>query len=464
MENNKNIDDIFREKLEGYSPPPSPHIWQNVQNGLNAQRIHKRRVVAGWFAAAAVVLLALVGGWYFSENSNPENQLANQSETVAPQQSTTPLKTNTETAELEPVISKENVIAEPLTQTNKYNKPIQTVVTQTANDKETNNTISNRAAGFDFPQIASRKVQWTQKQPEIQIKDQKRKIEYADELTAGERWLIAENMKATNKSSEEENTWKMGMFVSPGYSSYTANHADSYNRQMTYSDNNGNTNVSGGFSVQYKTSKRWSVESGMYYAQNGQKSASSPQLFSLNQSSDLVAAPENNYFTNAVRVDNGNMHMNSTAGVIAFSENPQGAEIVGGFDELSYGKANALVSNGEFSQVFDFIEIPLYARYRIVDSNFGVELMGGINAGLVVGNNAYIDNEFGLQRIGETQDISTVNFSGTIGLGLNYALSKHFSVAVEPRLNYYLNSINTNPEIDFRPYRIGIFTGLSYEF
>jgi opacity protein-like surface antigen len=90
--------------------------------------------------------------------------------------------------------------------------------------------------------------------------------------------------------------------------------------------------------------------------------------------------------------------------------------------------------------------------------------VGGINAGLVVGNNAYIDNEYGVQNIGRTQDISTVNVSGTVGVGLNYALGKNLSVAVEPRLNYYLNSINRNPEVDFRPYRVGVYTGLYYEF
>ena len=90
--------------------------------------------------------------------------------------------------------------------------------------------------------------------------------------------------------------------------------------------------------------------------------------------------------------------------------------------------------------------------------------MGGINAGLVVGNNAYIDNSYGLQNIGETEDISTLNLAGTIGVGLNYTLGKHISMAVEPRLNYYFNSINDNPEVVFIPYRIGVFTGLYYEF
>jgi len=165
-----------------------------------------------------------------------------------------------------------------------------------------------------------------------------------------------------------------------------------------------------------------------------------------------------------VRVENNNMAMNSTAGVIQFSETPKGAELSGDFEASKTGITNLMVPNGEFSQVFEFMEIPLYVRYRLVDSKFGIELLTGLNAGIVVGNNAYIENQYGLQNIGETMDISTFNISGTVGMGVNYTLGKHFSVAVEPRFNYYLNSINNNESVEFRPYRIGFYTGVTYEF
>jgi len=156
--------------------------------------------------------------------------------------------------------------------------------------------------------------------------------------------------------------------------------------------------------------------------------------------------------------------MNSTAGVIAFNATPKGAELSGDFDAAKSTAANLMVPDGQFSQVFEFMEIPLFVRYRVVDSKVGVELITGLNAGIVVGNKAYIENQYGLQNIGETQDISTVNISGTLGMGVNYALGKHFAVAVEPRFNYYLNSINNNESVEFRPYRIGFYTGVTYEF
>jgi hypothetical protein len=155
--------------------------------------------------------------------------------------------------------------------------------------------------------------------------------------------------------------------------------------------------------------------------------------------------------------------MNSVAGIVEFENFPQGAEIEASMERTgSY--SNAVITSGEFSQVFDFIEIPLFLRYLLVDSRVDLEVAGGLNAGLVVGNKAFINNDYGLQKIGKTRDISTVNLSASIGLGVTYSLNKHISLAIEPRMNYYMNSINKNPDVNFRPYRIGLYSGLYYEF
>ena len=157
------------------------------------------------------------------------------------------------------------------------------------------------------------------------------------------------------------------------------------------------------------------------------------------------------------------MIMNSVAGIVEFDNFPQGVEIETS-PEMAANYDNSLVTKGEFSQVFDFIEIPLFLRYLLIDSKVGIELVGGVNAGIIVGNNAFINNEYGLQNIGKTRDISPVNLSASAGLGASYSLSKNISLAVEPRINYYLKSINSNPDVNFRPYRIGLYTGLYYEF
>lgn len=467
MTQDKNTDNIFREKLEGFSVQPPPHLWHNIQVELAAQKRKKRMLYVGWISAAAVVLLAFVAGWYFNENTNKtinpaaESELVLQENNKAEKTEGTERFNQNETLQTEP----EKTMLAAAVSKNEANKNRQDSEKLASSENKLTAATALIRENFSFGFLPGIEIRFETAKSAQQLVMRNNEIQskYNPEP---DQILIAENIRNINSEKSIENNWKVGMYVSPGYSSHVASHSDSYNKLMTYSETTGNADVSGGFSLQYKPGKKWSIESGVYYAQNGQSSKNTSNFFALKQDAEYTFAPaESNkvYSSNAVNIENGNVQMNSAAGVIEFSGTPKGTEIATDFDARAE-VSNALISNGEFSQVFDFVEIPLYVRYRILDSKFGIDLLGGVNAGVVVGNNAFIDNEFGLQNIGETKDISTVNLSGTVGLGLNYALGKHFSLAVEPRLNYYLNSINQNPDVDFRPYRIGIFTGVYYEF
>ncbi len=463
MKEEKNTDHIFREKLEGFSAPPPPHIWDNVQSQLAARKRNNKMVVIGWISAAAIVVLAFLAGWYFNGNLKNEEISSVSTEIIQPEKgnSEKSVISTEKKDEHQPAIETEYVLHEAAkTNRDSQNRSLQ-VATFTKSSE--NNTVTRE--NFRFVKLESVDAQViSEKRPKYELA-QNSKTFPESYLSEDEQILIAQNIENLHETKRPNNNWKMGMYVAPGYSSHVAVHSESYSKNMTYSGSDGNTNVSGGFSVQYKTSKRWIVESGVYYAQNGQQSNNSVNLFSKNLDADASFAPDDiSYFSNAVKVENNNIAMNSTAGVIEFSETPKGAELSGDFEASKASTVNLLVPNGEFSQVFEFMEIPLFVRYRVIDSKIGVELITGLNAGIVVGNNAYIENQYGLQNIGETQDISTVNLSGTVGLGVNYALGKHFAVALEPRFNYYLNSINTNPSVEFRPYRIGFYTGVSYAF
>jgi len=468
MKDEKNIDIIIREKLENFQTPPPPHIWNNVLSHLADRRRKNRMIYAGWISAAAVVVLAFLAGWYFSDNLKSDKNTIVNNETIQTEKSNTDKTIQAEEAEEKLLTAKTD--SEISNQIN-YSDTNQLAKASTVNSK----TVLNKMAvsdyqsasreSFNFKKMASVNAGVTQNQQIPTELVRHSNVIKVKGFSEQEQLLIAENIINNKKAEKPDNNWKMGMFVAPGYSSYNASHSASYSQNMTYSGSEGNANVNGGFSVQYKTSKRWIVESGVYYAQNGQQSENSFNLFARNQNADYVNEPSNlPYFSNEVRVENNNLAMNSTAGVIAFNGTPKGAELTGDFEATKTGVANMVVPNGEFSQVFEFMEIPLFVRYRVIDSKIGVELITGLNAGIVVGNNAYIDNQYGVQNIGETQDISPVNLSGTVGVGVNYGLGKNFSVAVEPRFNYYLNSINTNSSVDFRPYRIGFYTGVTYEF
>ena len=461
-----NMDKIFREKLDGFSEEPPAFVWDNIQANLSGIRRKKRMAWYSWSAVAALLLLAFIAGWYFNESA--EKQVPQVAET----EKVNPVEKNNIEEQIVNVPEKDDLNTEPESfETGRYLAETTKRESEPQMPEE-NMTGSEMTEESRMLAIADLSLMKSIQSDEVNLAGtelistpaEKSEPEPPKEIFSWEQKVIHENAKQFSGSAQNNTGWKFGLNVAPGYSSYSARHGSAYSSNMTYEANDGNANLSGGVSVQYKTGKRISIESGVYYAQNGQQTGSSPQLFGNKAQMDYAFAPaDRNYFNTAVNLAGSRMAMNSTAGIIEFEGVPKGAELAANL-ENSGTYSNSLLTSGELSQVFDFVEIPLYLRYLLIDSKMDVELVGGVNAGVVVGNNAFIDNEYGVQNIGKTRDISPLNVSGTVGVGLNYALGKNLSVAVEPRVNYYLNSINRNPEVDFRPYRVGVYTGLYYEF
>ncbi|MEN8117440.1 MAG: hypothetical protein ABFS16_10700 [Bacteroidota bacterium] len=469
MNDKLNMDKSVRDKFNGFSVQPPPHVWNNIQGQMAMQKKKKRLAYIGWISAAAVVVFAFLAGWFFNQSQNESKPLAEQQQTVQTertQQTDDAQQTDSDFIEEEKLQIAEFTGEEEQESSTVSRVPATDV---TIAGQEETSALTARIERVSLQLLEGIEAMFSFPQPEVYLAERK---EQQPEifLTETEKVLVAGNIETIGKTAEKGRNWILGMHLSPGYSSHTASHSQYYSQNMTYSGETGGSNVGGGMSVQYKTGKKLRVESGVYYSQSGQASNTTFDLFALNQDaaygkneSLMATAADAPAFANTVNVSSSGMQMNSTAGVINMEGTPKGAEIRGAMDyQASY--SNTLYSNGEFSQVFEFVEIPLYLRYSLLDKKIGIELMGGLNAGVVVGNSAYIDNEYGLQRIGTTEDISTLNLSSTVGIGVNYALGNHFSLAVEPRLNYYLNSINTNPDVNYRPYRVGVFTGIYYEF
>lgn len=470
MNDQLNIDKQIREKFDGFSVAPPPHVWDNIQGQIVGQQKKKRLAYMGWISAAAVVVFAFVAGWVFNEKSGELMPELVEQEIVQPLKNieSTSKSNNENTLETETAFVSET---EAKTSDDKIEKSEATFFApSTVRELDIENAfvVSLEKVSYEF--LESLEAIFIQDENRLNLAERKGVKEVEFGISSNDENRIAENIKNLDKQTDGENSWIAGAHVSPGYSSQSAKHGEQYAQNMSYSADDGNGNVGGGLSVQYKTGKRFRVESGVYYSQNGQSSSNGTRsLFSFRDDADYFAAPENvdganPSFSNAVQLSSAGIAMNSNAGVIKMRSTPKGASVASNVEQQDSKYLNTLTTSGEFSQVFEFVEVPLYLRYRILDKRFGIELMGGVNAGFVVGNNAYIDNNYGKQNIGSTEDISTLNLSGTVGMGVNYMLGKHISLAIEPRFNYYLNSINSNPDVDYRPYRIGVFTGIYYEF
>ena len=131
--------------------------------------------------------------------------------------------------------------------------------------------------------------------------------------------------------------------------------------------------------------------------------------------------------------------------------------------EDGFGQGGNTVSNGEIQQNVGYIEIPLEAIYVLSDKRLGVELIGGLST-LVLNNNEIFLESNGLRTsLGTSNALNDVSFTTNLGLGLNYKVTEKVKINIEPSLKYQLNAYNNNVG-EFKPYYVGLYTGVNYRF
>jgi hypothetical protein len=254
--------------------------------------------------------------------------------------------------------------------------------------------------------------------------------------------------------------WGVGTQVSPIYSyrNLEASGANAANASYFNEVEEGLVSFAGGVNVHYAPLKRLSVQSGLYYSSLGMKVGNA-----------FYTVEEGNIFWD--EAPSIQASINNSTGTIETQQGmdytykanvqPQpGTELTGAHSRANAPDAPA----GEILQQFEYIELPLILRYRVIDRRLGFHFLGGFSSNFMVGNSAYYQESGNKERIGTTDNLRPVNYSSVVGLGIDYSISKRFHVNLEPTLRYYLNSINTGSIIKSYPYSIGFFTGLLYTF
>ena len=253
------------------------------------------------------------------------------------------------------------------------------------------------------------------------------------------------------KGPKSNSNWKMGGDLAPVYAYRTAsdkpNISNSLNSDYNTTNERGLFTYSGGVNLGYELNEKFTIQSGIYYAQIGQ----------IADEVNLKQQPE---FAPPVYSSNDPKYTGNTS---AGKLNADDKALEEGNKETNfYDDENIAVDNLE--QNFQYIEVPLIAKYKILDKKLDLQLIGGLNTGLLVGNDLYKKNGFEKDRVGETENISKYIYNTITGIGLGYELSDKLFMSVEPTIKYSLTSINKAHNYHYRPYSFGVFTGISYRF
>jgi hypothetical protein len=210
---------------------------------------------------------------------------------------------------------------------------------------------------------------------------------------------------------------------------------------------------SAGLDVNYAITKRLNVSSGLYFSEIGQVSTDIP----LETSSPYYDVYNSNY---AIHTSTGNINVKGTPNDLVYLINPKAA--------LKGGSLNGIAAQGEmveadFVQSYEYYEIPVMVNYKLIDKKFNVNLSGGVSANIMHGNNTYVlSNKTKYDIDAEVENLNTVNYSGVIGMSMQYPLLKRLHLNLQPLFRYALKPINESETV--YPYSFGFYTGLKYNF
>lgn len=120
--------------------------------------------------------------------------------------------------------------------------------------------------------------------------------------------------------------------------------------------------------------------------------------------------------------------------------------------------------SGSLVQKMGYIEVPLEMSYKLLNRRFGIDIIGGVSTLFLNDNNVSVVSTQGYRSdVGEAENLNNVHFSTNIGVGFKYRFWKSFEANFEPMFKYQVNTFSNNAG-NFRPYFIGLYSGLSFSF
>ena len=252
--------------------------------------------------------------------------------------------------------------------------------------------------------------------------------------------LLKEKENPTKIVEQKLNRWQLSTNVAPIYFSSTGNGSplDSQfeNNSKTY-----NTSISYGMGVNYAVNKKIKIRTGVN------------RLTADYNTNDVVFFQDNN----ASRIQNVRTNLQGSVLQVESKLRNTSAPV------LSLNNVELQKFDSSLNQRFGFLEVPVEMSYRIIDKKIGVDFIGGVST-LFLNENQVSINSNGLNmQIGEADNLNKIHFSGNLGIGIKYEFIKRFEARIEPIFKYQLNTF-TNNDGNFRPYVLGIYSGVSFTF
>ncbi len=455
----KNIDRLFQERFKDLEVTPNERVWSAIEEKLQKKKKH-RVFPIWWFSGgvAAVFVLGLLLYPYIDKQENLEkiDPVIVESESLKSEENkkddlkdillTEPIKENSQ----EIVIVKEEMKKKRIFKEKLHENEVLTanhvvkVSKKELQGKDSNNIASKVVEGALLAKNdVVKQEQLTGKLenslPVFKKKENtflKKENDTINKVLKPKKNFLAvvNEEKVENEEEEKKKSWS----VSPTVAILNSNSfSESSPIDASLSNSTkGNTSYSYGVQVAYQLNKKWTLQSGIHLQEMGYsntnvavnpvKSSSSNVVFSSGESYSLNDTSQTDFSTSSVSISSGSL-------------------------------------DGELNQKYGYVEVPVQIKYNFLEGKkLKTELVVGFSS-LFLNKNDVTLNTTNFSTSGEANNLNSINFSGNLGVDLNYKFSKKWSLNINPMLKTQLNTFK-NDSNGFQPYFIGIYTGLNYQF
>ena len=451
MGEKKKIDRLFQEKFKDYEVFPNPVVWDNIEQQLMKRK--KRRIVPLWLrlagAAAVLLLLFSTAYWWVNNTDNSVEQPIEEIITNVDENKGNNNEQSTKENSNNSFDKTEEVIANKSDNQELIKNKI--VTTNSNRTSPQNKAISNNLIASGAPK---EEVKTTiSAEDKVVLEDDVKKISniFLNEVqnSTNKEKAVADNAKTDIQEALEEDIieadkdqnkkWSIGSTVAPVYFN-TLSKGSPIDAALSANNKSSNTTLSYGLKVNYKINNKLSLQSGINNVELGYSTEKAAVLMSTS----LLGNSDSNINTSAKGVS-----------LAAISTAQQ-------FDETQSARLSYDV-NGSIDQSLGYIELPLEAKYNLFQRKVGLNVIGGFSTYVLYQNKIY-QNSFGKSTLsGEASNLNSLNFSGNLGLDLDYSINKKLFINVSPMFKYQFNTFSESSG-GFQPYFFGVYTGLNFRF
>ncbi len=485
----KDLEQLFREKFKDFYETPDERVWKSIESSLDKKK--KKRVVPIWWQLGGVAALFTILLYVINPFSN--SSIDNNTVTDTEQHDAAVEKNNEEIdfqesvdssnsfpdaielteSEAEEKIHNDKGNTRPGLTNNLVNSQESAINSKRPkNEQLASNENSEALDNSERKDISGKDAIQDNKEAVAEVSEHNKKDLYnknldnlnsknsVDEKVTEE--VVAENVEKVEGKSifdaieeqEEQKAvaktvnskWSVGPSVAPVYFNGIGEGSPVHSN-FSANSKSGNVNLSYGLNVAYELNKRLSVRTGIHKVNYGY------------DTNEIVFSSSPNASTNQ-NIDNIDYNQTSRGLVVQSKASPSASE-----DFASNADVIALTPEleGRMVQQLGYMEVPLELNYALVDKKFGVNLIGGVSSLFLVDNAVSLESDGLVTEMGEANNVNDVNFSTNVGIGLNYKFSQKIQANLEPVFKYQLNTFSDTAG-DFRPFSVGVYSGLSFKF